>query len=94
MERPVFFFLLACQSSGAFVGTMVRSFANFLIKVEWSGINMFFHGCYAISFMVCNQSFLTLGVHGQDLKINKINMAKYFHDLVMIEIHGLVVIHL
>jgi hypothetical protein len=45
--------------------------------------------------MVCNQSFLALGVHGQDFKINKIIEANNeFHDLVLIQIHMLIVVHL
>jgi hypothetical protein len=55
--------------------------------------NMFFHGCYAIRLMVCNQPFPTLGVHSQDFKTNKIIVAnKTSHDLITFQIYMHVIV--
>ncbi len=37
--------------------------------------NVFFHGCYAIRLMVCNEAFVTSCVHGQDFRNSCITMA-------------------
>jgi len=56
---------------------------------------MFFHGCYTIRFMVCNETLLAFGVHVQYLRWSCITMTNNtLHDLILRKVHGLVIIHL
>ncbi len=56
--------------------------------------NMFFHGCYAIKFVVCNKDFPTSSAHGQDFKWNYITMANNTsHDLILKKIYMLIIVH-
>jgi len=57
--------------------------------------NMFFLGCYNIRFMVCYETLLAFGVHGQYFKWSCIIMTNNtLHDLILRKVHGLVIIHL
>jgi hypothetical protein len=56
---------------------------------------MFFHGYYAIRFMVCNEALPTSCAHGQEFKKNYFTMANNaFHNLVFRKVNKLIIIHL
>jgi len=52
-------------------------FLNFFQQSKIVIFNMFFHGYYDIRLMVCNETFPTSYVHGQDFKRSCITMAYY-----------------
>jgi hypothetical protein len=57
--------------------------------------NVFFHGCYAIKLMVCNEALPTFCVNGQDFKRSNIIVVNNKpHNLVLKHDSKLITIHL
>jgi len=57
-------------------------FQQFLQQSKMVIFNMFFHGCYAIRFMVCNGALPTSCVHGQDFK-RVVSLWQIMHLIIL-----------
>jgi hypothetical protein len=68
----------------------VGSFTNLFMKVEWSSSTCFFIAIISLNlWYVINPP----NAHGSNFMINKITMANNaLHDLIMFQIHKLVII--
>jgi hypothetical protein len=87
--------LLASSTQDNFVDEPLPSFNAFYL--QRSGlVPHVSYGYYAINLMVSNEVFVTTCAQGQNLRVNhQIIMANYaLHDLKMIQINMLVIVHL
>ncbi len=83
--------LIGSQSSGniRWLVTHSKYFANKVLCSTW----LFFHGDNVICFVACNQTFVAFDAQGSNFKaIHGIVTNYTFHNLVGIDIYGLVVI--
>jgi hypothetical protein len=76
-------------------GKVYWIFQQFFQQSRMVKFNMFFHGCYAIRFMVCNEALPTSCAHGQDFRKNYFTVVDNApHNLVFKKVDILIIIHL